>query len=155
MHSALPEVPIGRFTLARKTSTKSRNQKGTNGSATKLRASDDDASQPAKPTDEAAATDDEQELAESTQLSDQHTRDEAVARATRGLIRFESRRRARTFVRRLFRLIILVAAIGGIGYYAADYFPAAQMQHYWQELKSKLPVFQNQPSPEPEIRVQQ
>lgn len=79
--------------------------------------------------------------------ADWRARDESVERATRGLIRLEGRRRRRTIARRLGQIIVVTALVGSGGYYAARYVPKATVQHYWQELKSKMPVMENQSPP--------
>ena len=71
---------------------------------------------------------------------DQRGRDEAVERATRGLIRLEGRRRRRAVLRWMVQLALAGSLIGGAIYYSSDYIPTEQVQRYWQELKSKLPI---------------
>jgi hypothetical protein len=64
--------------------------------------------------------------------------DAVVQRATRGLMRVDSRRRARVVLRRLCWLLILAGVIGGLGYYFADAVAIDLLSEYWDQLKDKL-----------------
>jgi hypothetical protein len=70
-----------------------------------------------------------------------------VQRATQGLMRRESRRRVRVFLRRIFLWSVLALASWLAWYWFADRIPMDLLNQYWEELKDKtLPIL----FPEPE-----
>lgn len=71
-------------------------------------------------------------------------RDEAVHRVTRGLVRIDARRRRRTIIRRLFLITLACAVLGGAGYYLSPYLPKYELHHFWEQVKSKLPIFSDE-----------
>lgn len=80
---------------------------------------DDDPSEPVSPAVERAA-------------------DAVVKRATRGLMRLDSRRRLRLVLRRVGWLLAIAAVVGGLGYLFADAMPTDLLSDYWDQLKDKV-----------------
>ena len=68
----------------------------------------------------------------------QRASDAVVDRATKGLIRLESRRRTRALLRRLVIFSIVGGLVGGIFYYFADLVPVHVLNEYWQQIQEKL-----------------
>ena len=64
--------------------------------------------------------------------------DAVVQRATKGLMRLNSRRMVRACLRRLLWLMVLAAAIGAVAYWLTDIVPAELVRQYWDELQEKL-----------------
>ena len=64
--------------------------------------------------------------------------DAVVKRATRGLMRLDSRRRIRAILRRLCWFLIVVGVVGGLGYLFADALPAQLLSDTWDQLIDKL-----------------
>jgi hypothetical protein len=64
--------------------------------------------------------------------------DAIVKRATRGLMRLDSRRRTRAFLRRLCWILIVAGLVGGLGYLFADAMPTDLLSDYWDQLKDKV-----------------
>lgn len=64
--------------------------------------------------------------------------DQVVQRATRGLMRVDSRRKMRWLFRRLFFLLIMLGAIAGLYYCFADRIPMELLNEYWEQLRAKL-----------------
>ena len=86
---------------------------------------------PHQDLDEAGADDD---LGERVSPARERAADQVVQRATRGLMRVDSRRRMRLFFRRLFIALIMAGAIAGIYYGVADEL----LSEYWEQVKAKL-----------------
>ena len=64
--------------------------------------------------------------------------DRVVQRATRGLIRVDSRRRMRCFLRRVLIVAIVGVVIAGLGYTFRDALPIDLLVDYWDQLKAKV-----------------
>ena len=61
-----------------------------------------------------------------------------VQRATRGLMKRDSRRRIRVFFRRLLVWTVAAAVVAILWYFLADNIPTDLLNEYWQDLESKI-----------------
>ncbi len=94
-------------------------------------------SRPLPTESDGAATDDVIEIT-SVSPAKQRASDAVVHRATQGLIRLESRRRTRSFLRRTVIVMIVAGVLAGLGYYFADSVPTHVLKEYWEQIQDKL-----------------
>ena len=64
--------------------------------------------------------------------------DQTVKRATGGLIRLDSRRRLRSFLRRSLYFVLIVVPLAGLVYWFAEDI-VDLLVAYWERIESKLP----------------